>query len=170
MTPKEQIAQAMTAQGITVAAEFVPWKDTPEGKKGKPAFSTLRLNWRVTVLKDAKPILCTPYQTGVAHAPSYKRGHQSVADLERVTLECNTGRGPKGRILPEPEDVMHCLLSDASAIDSGSFEDWASDCGYDTDSRKAEAIYRTCLDIGLKLRAALGDAGLAALQEAARDY
>lgn len=42
--------------------------------------------------------------------------------------------------------------------------------GYDPDSRKAEAIYKACLEIALKLRNALGEDGLAKLREAAQDY
>lgn len=35
---------------------------------------------------------------------------------------------------------------------------------------KGETIYRACLEIALKLRAAIGEAGLAALQNAFQDY
>jgi len=47
--------------------------------------------------------------------------------------------GPK---LPE---VLDCLASDASGVlPDTSFEDWCSEYGYDTDSRTAEKIYKTC--------------------------
>lgn len=39
--------------------------------------------------------------------------------------------------------VLDCLASDAAGYENaGSFEDWASEYGYDTDSRSAEKIYR----------------------------
>lgn len=41
-------------------------------------------------------------------------------------------------------DCLSCLLSDASSVDRASFNDWADDMGYDTDSRKAFAIYEAC--------------------------
>lgn len=41
---------------------------------------------------------------------------------------------------PDAETVLGSLLSDASSADQ-SFEDWAGDYGYDTDSRKAYATY-----------------------------
>lgn len=73
-------------------------------------------------------------------------------------------------IEPKLTDVVHSLIMDASVLDSGGFEDWAAELGYDTDSRKAESIYRECLEIALKLRAGLGEAVLSKLREAAQDY
>ncbi len=89
------------------------------------------------------------------------------------------GRGPENvfkrkanseAIQPKLTDVVHSLVMDASVLDSGGFEDWAADLGYDTDSRKAESIYRECLEIALKLRAGLGESVLSELREAAQDY
>lgn len=57
---------------------------------------------------------------------------------------------------PDAEGVLDCLLSDASGIDQ-DFESWASDLGYDTDSRKAEAIYKECQKQTEKLKRLLGD-------------
>lgn len=37
------------------------------------------------------------------------------------------------------------------------FEDWADDLGYNTDSRKAEAIFRACVDSTMTLRTMLGE-------------
>lgn len=61
--------------------------------------------------------------------------------------------------LPTAHDVLGCLCSDATMVSHGqSFEDFASNLGLDTDSRKAEASYRECQAIALKLRGFLGDA------------
>lgn len=73
-------------------------------------------------------------------------------------------------ILPDPVDVLYSLAMDSSVLDAGGFENWAGEYGYDTDSRKAESIYRACLDIALKLRAALGDTGMETLRNAFEDY
>jgi hypothetical protein len=73
-------------------------------------------------------------------------------------------------ILPDPADVIHSLVMDSSVLDAGGFEGWAGDFGYDTDSRSAEATYRACLEIALKMRAAFGDSGMAELQTAFGDY
>lgn len=58
-------------------------------------------------------------------------------------------------IEPEPADVVHSLLLDASAVDAGSFEAWADDFGYDPDSRSAERLYRECLASAERLSAFL---------------
>lgn len=46
---------------------------------------------------------------------------------------------------PTVETVLYCLCSDASALNEGSFENWASSLGYDPDSKTAEKIYNACL-------------------------
>lgn len=69
-----------------------------------------------------------------------------------------------GLLLGEPTaaDVLACLLSDAT-VDDGEgnprpFEDWADDYGFDTDSRKAEATWRQCVEQTAKLREFLSPA------------
>ena len=59
---------------------------------------------------------------------------------------------------PTASGVLSCLVSDASGIDNAlSFEEWAREYGYDTDSRKAERTYKACEEQARKLRAFLGD-------------
>jgi hypothetical protein len=44
-----------------------------------------------------------------------------------------------------PDQVFDSLVSDATGyLEAQSFEDFAENFGYDTDSRKAEAIYDAC--------------------------
>lgn len=57
---------------------------------------------------------------------------------------------------PTAADVLSCLISDSSALDAGSFEEWAREYGYSEDSRKAERTYRACLKIGADVRTLLG--------------
>lgn len=60
---------------------------------------------------------------------------------------------------PEAHDVLGCLCSDARSVDSGqTFEDFASELGLDTDSRKAERMYHECQGNALRLRGFLGEA------------
>lgn len=43
---------------------------------------------------------------------------------------------------PSASDLLNCLASDAAGFaNAQSFEDWCSEYGYDTDSRKAEKTY-----------------------------
>jgi len=54
---------------------------------------------------------------------------------------------------PTLAEVLGSLIMDGSAdFNAQSFEDWASEYGYDTDSRKAEGIYNECVRIGRALR------------------
>jgi len=51
---------------------------------------------------------------------------------------------------PHPIDIINFLLMDASATEQ-TFEEWCSEFGYDTDSRKAEETYRACDEAGKRL-------------------
>jgi hypothetical protein len=66
--------------------------------------------------------------------------------------------GPAHSREPEVADVLDCLASDASGIENAkTFEDWAGEYGYDTDSRRAERTYRICVKQAEKLKQFLGD-------------
>lgn len=77
---------------------------------------------------------------------------------------------PAKHIKPEPRDAIYSLVMDCDVLDAGGFENWAGDLGFDPDSRKAESIYRLCLELALAMRAALGDSGMAELRNAFQDY
>lgn len=162
--------------GLTISAVFVPFSQSRNKGEKSPS-----LNWLVTVKKDGRDILTTDYSAGCGHCPAYKAkglGSQySVMRHNAIQYECEHGKGATlafpqkpGPILPDTIDVLHSLAMDSDVLDAGGFESWAGDLDYDVDSRKAEAIYRACLDIALKLRAALGDAGLMELRTAFQDY
>jgi hypothetical protein len=71
-------------------------------------------------------------------------------------------------IRPTLADVLHCLILDSSALNE-DFENWCSELGYDTDSRKALATYELCRTQGKKVRALLGDK-FKAVQTLLQDY
>lgn len=175
-TTKESIAAVAESLGLTMHAEFVPWSKSRNKGEKQPS-----LNWLVTIRKDGRDILTTDYMAGSGHCPSYQ--HRATVDsAEAVKRECETGKRAKtdrksvddlqwgAEINPVFADVLHSLASDSDVIDCGGFEEWAENYGMDTDSRKAEASYRACLEIALKLRNALGEQGLATLREAVQDY
>ena len=179
-TTAEQIEAVAAELGLTMTAKFVPWSLSRNAGEGLPS-----LNWKVTLYRAATApgrsplvVLTTDYGAGCGHCPSYKLsvkdagGRNSLMRDELIRKECETGKDNKtGKpILPKLADVLHSLASDADVIDCGTFEEWAGDLGYDTDSRKAEGIYRACLKIALKLRNALGEDGLRELREAVQDY
>jgi len=121
-------------------------------------------------------------ETGFEHGTTYEtcgRPKGKTAFIPAETLGYDSygrpiiqaGRSEKRKqFTPKAADVLASLALDSSVLDSGTFEDWAAEYGYDSDSREAEKTYRQCLDIALKLRAAIGDAGLQSLRDACQDY
>ena len=66
------------------------------------------------------------------------------------------GIGHKGK-KPTMQQVLDCVASDAAGYeDSGSFEEWAMNYGYNPDSRKAEKIYLLVEQESRELRRFLG--------------
>lgn len=53
-------------------------------------------------------------------------------------------------------DILESLQSDVSGIEDSTFEDWADDLGYDTDSRSALKTFETCRETARAMRAGLG--------------
>lgn len=180
-TPKQQIEAWATRHGVTMTVEFVPLSQSRNKAENYPT-----LNWEVTLRRNDRDIITTDYSVGCAHCPAYKLsvhkcgGQNSILRHEAIRMECENGKaiqmcGETPRLTTKPispdlADVLYSLSMDANVLDSGSFENWASKFGYDTDSRKAESIYRACLDIALKMRAALGDSALQELRDACQDY
>ena len=192
MTPREKIAAFMAEYGVTVEAVFVPFSQSRNKGEKSPS-----LNWVVTVKRNGRPVLFTDYMSGCGHCPGNKA--KMPDDFDRhprnwtplvTAWECENGyRATWSRwggfarwkggtmtttkeqgLKPDPCDVLYSLAMDSSVLDAGGFESWAADYGFDSDSRSAEAIYKACLEIALKLRAGIGEAGLAALAEASQDY
>lgn len=163
---KTEIESLATDLGLTMTAEFIPWSKSRNADEKHPS-----LNWKVTLAHKGKDFLTTEYMAGCGHCPSYKQGLMSVDEDAAIKNECERGQTRLGKkIQPILADVLHSLATDADAIDHKDFEDWCETYAADPDSRKAEATYRACLDIALKLRNALGDDGLKQLREAVQDY
>lgn len=178
-----RIDARLSALGLNMAAEFVPastFKDD-EWKRGA-------INFNATITARGTVIYRGPYAYSVGNLPNYSHHWATklcgapilAAALERGVWPADGlksfdgGRTPSHKTMKVPapslRDVLYSLLNDASAIDLPDFETWASEYGYDADSRSAEATYRACLDTGLKLRAALGNSVLAELRELFQDY
>jgi len=74
----------------------------------------------------------------------------------QMTVIFSMGMAHTGQ--PGVDDVMNCLLMDASGMEyAENFEDWANEYGYDPDSRTAEHIYESTRQQTAKLRQFLGD-------------
>ncbi len=178
---KPNPAATVQRLGLSIKSEFVPFSQSRNAKEKHKT-----LNWRVTLQKDGRGIITFDYSAGVAHCPAYKisirqaGGRDSIMRHEMLTAECETGFAVRigegtgmqfkgARIEPDSVGVIYSLIMDADAIDY-QFTDWCDNYGYDSDSRKAEAIYKTCLEHAIAIRSALGEAGLSELREAFQDY
>jgi hypothetical protein len=168
--------------GLTVESVFVPFSQSRNKGEKHPS-----LNWRVTIKRNGRDVVTTDYMAGCGHCPAYKAdsktlgGRYSLMRDGYIRWECEHGfkaaynmqvmmSDRKHPLEPGTLDVLNSLVMDSDVLDAGGFEQWASDLGYDTDSRNAESIYRACLDIALKMRAGLGDAGLQSLRNAFEGY
>src|SRR5438045_6605799 len=62
-------------------------------------------------------------------------------ESRKMTTQYSMGSSHMGK--PACATVLGCVASDASNADQ-DFESWAEDLGYDSDSRKAEGVWRAC--------------------------
>lgn len=182
-TTAETIEAAARELGLSMSAVFVPFSQSRNRGEKMPS-----LNWLVTIKRGERDVITTDYMAGSGHCPAYKKSAailgkpDSYPRRRAIERECETGlvhmpptygdrpRETRDKILPSFAGVLYSLASDCDVLDAGGFEQWAADLGYDSDSRKAEGVYRACLDIALKFRAALGEDGLAKLREACQGY
>lgn len=71
------------------------------------------------------------------------------------------GLSEKDRVYPTPYDVLACLQK----YDIGTFEDFCSEFGYDTDSRKAEKTYFAVQNEYTGIRRLFSESEMEQLQE-----
>lgn len=127
-----------TKGGVSLVEEYklgvdhVKWPKTfaqiPQGTPGRliPVFNALRNHPNAT-LKN-------------------KLEHAEAAALLAV----------KQKVAPKPHEVFACLCRDGLDAHNQSFENWALDFGYDSDSIKAKKVYDHCIDIYHKMAALIG--------------
>lgn len=187
----DRTAQAAARQalieelGLSMVATFVPFSESRHAKPN-PTFHDLQINWRISwginlpTWLHKLPYLTTDYSQGLAHVPGYQYGlRDSLYNFGRMyaAVQENIHFYPDSRPFrtkrippPKIEDVLYCLLADSDAIEYRDFADWANNYGYDLDSRKAEAIYQSCLTTGLSLRAVIGNRNLQRLHNAFQNF
>lgn len=159
--------QIIVAQAATITSETIEGIETPVGinaeyvGQDKAPDGWEYFAWDVELAYKGR-VISTEYKMGLAHVskqgPGKRRYHhdwQGYVDTYAPTP-------------PSVKDVIHSLLMDGSALDMG-FEDWASDYGYDSDSRKALTLYLECQDAGRKIVRLLGP-DIDAFRTALEDY
>lgn len=86
-----------------------------------------------------------------------------IVDRKRRTFVTPFTMGSAHASPPTAGQVLHCCAMDCSGYEGHSFAEWASEYGYEEDSRKAEGIYWTIEEQARELRAFLGSDGYAEL-------
>jgi len=171
MTP-EEITQNLTDRGFALASTLV--RDDFNGRDGSAT-------WAITITRNGQSFQ-TEYTAGAAHryypkrcriVPLKHRGkripynHLSSA---RTTHEIERNKQSRPSE-PELADVLCCIVWDAQSVMFGqTFEEFASDYGYDEDSRRAEKCYNACREAHYALIRLCGNEGLEELQELFIDY
>lgn len=84
----------------------------------------------------------------VANVPKHKR--YSIAD-KALLCRISHAHNFKAKWKPDAIEILNAIARDGDALEC-TFEDWAADYGYDSDSRKAESIYRACQENALRLK------------------
>lgn len=162
----EEIAQDLD---LKISSQFVPFSISRNaGSEHKS------LNWRVT-LSSKRTSMTFDYMKGTGHLPypndfQLARHQRSVVN-DAIDFAVETGIARKiarGAMaftilhskeeLPTPtlQEVLYSLTLDADVMNYLTYEQWASDLGYDPDSRKGEKIYDECRTQASKLVEVLG--------------
>lgn len=135
---------------------YVPSRGDSEGWKHVAMLATILTANGETVFK-------AEYRSGVACLHKEAQGNTMHAEGLATRLY--------GFKEPTLADVMHCLLMDGSTyFDNTDFEDWCAECGYSTDSIKAEETWEECRKAGKALSFFINKEQLTKLREAAQDY
>lgn len=187
MDDYSKIDEGLAAAGLSMTAVFVPQSHSRHaisadkrsggyGGKGEPC-----INWRCTVLLNGRGLWTGDYSQGIGHVGKEGQawilreygpatcigGH--AAYMELCETQKIAGRDQGLITAPLLRDVFYNILQDGDAY-AMSFEEWADNYGYDTDSRKAEATYRECAAIGRALNAGLSPEAVDGLRELFQDY
>ena len=149
----------------------------------------VHLTFSVRLTRNGREVLTTPYKMGVGHVPKVALLAVRLATPHERHCQ-NTIRNNKtphheapgylsllekaarlAKVAPTLADVLHSLVSDGAAyFDAETFETWASNYGYDTDSRKAEQVWKACDEIGRKLARVLNADEITTLRDAAATH
>lgn len=170
-TTEVELGRLVEAAGLRMTATPTTRPDAADWSKDALHFSVA-----LTVPgKPALPAFVTSYSAGFGLAVDHfarntKPGaafNSIGAEVKRAIREDGQGwlrrvhyDGLKQRIRdryrPNLADVVSCLCRDADG-ELDSFDDWCSDLGMDSDSRKALAMFEQCQKTRAWLRRALGD-------------
>jgi hypothetical protein len=101
--------------------------------------------WRLNLTRDEEGMLAVIMRKGPHSYPKFK----DVPLYANLCLQIARYQ----KLKPDGWEVLACCARDGvdALFDNGSFEDWASNYGYDPDSRSAERIFNQTREVGLKM-------------------
>lgn len=171
-TLADAVREFMEKHGISYAAQFVPFSRSRNAKPGvNPRDRSI--NWRVTFMRGGRAF-STDYTQGIGYLPEHLQpqfgGGYSLLMAEEIVRTCEEGKAPTPiggyqnwnnvfRVAlkaPTARDVLESLALDSDVDDFRSYDEWASECGYDEDSRKGERVYNECQLLAREMRAVFG--------------
>ena len=163
---RTQVEKILSNVGVTFAAKFIGATTRDKWECDE---------WRCTFDKGGAAE-SFEFFTGIGHrkpnpSPMAQASARSLAKVSKrmIAWHDHYKRWPDIAQAPHPADVLTSLVLDSSAIGQ-SFESWCSDFGYDSDSRKAEGIYRACQQNADKFARVFDHVAREALTEALQDY
>lgn len=125
-------------QHITSTASQIEVKERFKWEEGEKIDTTPAESWRVRLARtDSNG---TPRSMVV----QFHKGSKAMGCLD-------PGKAP------DTADALDCVLTDAEVAAYPSFEDWASNLGFDPDSIRARNLYRRCQRQTARLRTFLGE-------------
>jgi hypothetical protein len=186
-TKFDTLPEAIPALDITAtfsAPVGIVKKDYPTAK------GWLCIRYDVILSRNGRKFWSGPYHIGIGHIkPIAARTPLTLTSTEaslydawkkapsrdyilKAELASMVGKvAVQTKYTPAIADILHCLLMDGSSyFDAQSFEEWCSELGYDSDSRKAEKTFQECQETGRKLSRAFNPMELSHLRNVAQDY
>ena len=102
--------------------------------------------------------------------PPGSQHYKCTLELDGERMELRFSKGPACEYGVTVEEVVACLCMDALGyFNVDSFEEWAEEYGYDTDSRQAEKTYKAVANYAHEFKALCGE-HFDALCDAASEY
>jgi len=178
---KASADKIIKANNIELNSTFIPFSQVHKERKTDFGDKSA-LNYKVTLRIAGRDVTTFDYTIGRGHIelPAKLEKYSSFMKRQYIEHVCEAPHRPFGfenvRVskphVPTPEllDVLYSLLSDTDTRNYSNFEDWAEMLGYDTDSRRAERIYKECLQTALALRNALPHKDMEELVELFQEY
>ena len=121
--------------------------------------------WNICLVRNGKA-QAFDYYTGIGHRKTIRGlAATKYPGAEFIKGNWQVSIAQK----PDVTGLIHSIILDGSACEE-SFEDWRSNFGYDTDSRKALETYLACQENYNKFRKLFSHAEIEALRELLQDY